>query len=380
MAAEAPSVPEGEPEARAVLAADETAGDATDPLHDEGNLGRVPGPDFAAGTAGTVDAALESHPHGDEPAFPSDPAERDAPLSGIGASSTGDSSPGDEAEAVSTAEGSFAPGGEESEVWDWAAPDELTANETASTPAGGDPELAWGPDRADESAGVVVLRSYPDAPPLADVDYGAGASEGEIAVEWARESRDQALEEIAGAMVAGEISSAALGMEATSEDGPDGDEAGDNGIAPDASGHIQPAEAALKGDATSEDGPVGDVAGDNGIAPDASSPVQPAEIEDASTQDRGEVAGAPAVPSDRPNRPTVGTLLASLRGQRPRVGPVHATKSGPGATSPGRGVRSGRGPRVSPGLRNPSRRRPGRSNPPCRTFPPRSPPALAERS
>jgi hypothetical protein len=31
MAAEAPSVPEGEPEARAVLAADETAGDASDP-------------------------------------------------------------------------------------------------------------------------------------------------------------------------------------------------------------------------------------------------------------------------------------------------------------------------------------------------------------
>ena len=342
IAAEGPVEPGGEPETPAVPAPD---GEAMATKHDEDHLGNAPWPEL---TAAAVDAAFESHR--DAPAFEGAPTEFVAPLSGTGASSAGTSPfpPGDGgSEAVSTAEESSTPG-EGSEAWDGAAPDNLTVMPTATMQAGDHPEHACEPEHAAEPSGVALLGSYPDAPTPLDVEYDPGEREVEVenAAESARDARDQALEEIAGVLVAEEVDAGPTGMEATSDHGPDG---------------------------------VGQ--GDNGIAPDAPGPILSAVIEDASTRDRGEDANAPDAPSERPNRPSVGTLLASLRGSWPHVGPANATRSRPFARSSGRGDRSARRVRVSsPALRNPSRRGPGRSHLACRTFPPRSPPALAVRS
>lgn len=340
---------EGVSEARAESAPGQTAADEPVPVHDEGDLGAGPEPDHAVGSAAAIDAALALPQHA--PPYVTDPTDFFASLSGIGEGATGTPPPDTriEAEAVVTAEES-SPSGGGSGVEDEAAPGEPTADERASIGAGGDPGHASMLDSADGSAGVDVLdlESYPDALPPAGAEYGAGDGV-EDEVEMARDAGDRALEEIVEASGVEVFPGAALGMDATSENDLD---------------------------------LVADVARDNGIAPDASVDIPPAEIaiEDApSPRDRAEDINAPAAPVDRPNRPCVGKFLASLRGPRPWVRPATRWRSGPDTSIARRVVRSGRGPRVSPALRLPSRWAPGRSRTACRTFPPRSPPVLSRR-
>ena len=252
---------------------------------------------------------------------------------------------------------------EPSEEEDKAVPGEPTVDASVSMDAGGDPEQAPGPEHEAESAsaGVVELGSHPDAdtPPPADVSVECGAGAVESEVEVARDAEGQELAEVGEAMVAGEIPATDLGMDADLEYDPGAvaDAARDNGIAPDA---------------------FAETTGDNGIAPDAFVDVPPAgiETEDASPQDRGESPIAPDDFSGRPHRSTIGTLRAFWRRRRPHSSRATQGRSGPGAASTGRFVRSGRRTRVSPGLRRPSRRATGRSRQSCRTFPPRSPPLM----
>jgi hypothetical protein len=190
--------------------------------------------------------------------------------------------------------------------------DEPTAGEPVSTDVGGDPELKPGPEH--------------DAGPEEEI-------------------------------VAGEVLATDLGMDADLEDDPGtaADAARDNGITPDA---------------------FAETTGDNGIAPDAFVDVPPAGIEarDASPQDRDESPIASDDSSCLPYRSTVGTLLAFWRRRRPHSGRVPQRRCHPGVASLRRSVRLGRRPRVSPGLRGPSRRASARFRESCRTFPPRSPP------
>ena len=196
-------------------------------------------------------------------------------------------------------------------------------------------------------------------PPPADISVECGAGAVESEVEVARDAGGQELAEVGEAMVAGEIPATDLGMDADLEYDPGAvaDAARDNGIAPDA---------------------FAETTGDNGIAPDAFVDVPPAgiETEDASPQDRGESPIAPDDFSGRPHRSTIGTLRAFWRRRRSHSSRATQGRSGPGAASTGRFVRSGRRTRVSPGLRRPSRRATGRSRQSCRTFPPRSPPLM----
>jgi hypothetical protein len=332
-AAEDPSLSGSGSEAWADTAPDEKADDESVPAHDEGNLARVPAPDVAAGSWEAAGVPLESH-H-DAPPFHGAPVDFAASLSGVGEGSSDALSPGDETEAVSMAEGASATGGG-SEVGDGAASGDPTVDPPASTSVGGDPGYAWEPDPAAESAGVVVLGSHPEASLSAMVGCGAGE------VEVAQGEGDQTLADVGDGAVAVEFPSATRETDAALENGPSGDGARDNGLAPDAFGLVQPTE-----------------------------------FEDAPPTDREEDVTASTTSSGRPTRPNVGMLLASLRGHRLRVD--FATRSRPGAPSPGRVVRSGRRDRVSPDLRRPSPRRVVRPRHACRTFPPRSPPALAGR-
>jgi hypothetical protein len=152
-------------------------------------------------------------------------------------------------------------------------------------------------------------------------------------------------------------------------------------------------DAPLEDDLSTDAVVVVEVAGDNGIAPDAFADVPPAmtmtmtEIvtEEAPNRDLTEENPEPATVSERPGRPTVGPVLAPWRGLRGRIGLATRSKarirSGRDAASPGRHVhvRSSRKVRVRPDLKRLSQRGAVRPRQICRTFPPRSPPALAGR-
>jgi hypothetical protein len=338
------------------------------PARDEVYLEAEPEPEDAVGSSEAIDEALALPQHA--PPYVSDPVDFFTSISGIGEQATDAPSPDKsiEAEAVATAEGSFA-SGEVSEVMDEAASGESTADERAWTEGGGNPQLAYEPDFAVESAEVVVLEPDPDALPQQAGEAGYVASdeveiEAQAAEETARDAGNRALEEVAEEIVTDVFLGADQGRDATSEDDQDRveDVARDNGIAPDA---------------------FADMTRDNGIAPDASVDIPPVEIanEDALSQprDRVEDTDATAASSDRPNRSSIGKFPSFARGLRPRIKPATRWRPGQVEAFPRRVVRSSRGQRVSPALRLPSRWVPGRSRTACRTFPPRSPPAFTRR-
>jgi len=268
---------------------------------------------------------------------------------------------GEDAAPFVAAEPQAPPAASIPEVEDTTAPGEPPADETASIDAGGDPARTTGPEHQADAApaGADEPGSHPDveAPPTAALGVACGAGVMESEVEVAREEGEQPLAESGESLFAGETPATAPGMDAGSEHEPESvaDAARDNGIAPDA---------------------FADTTGDNGIAPDAFVDIAPTgiDLEQASPQDRDASPPAPADDSRPSHRPTVGTLLNSWLGRRPRSRRSSGRRSGTGKASPTRHASTVRRIRVSPALQRRNRRATVRSRQSCRTFPPRSPP------